>query len=143
MAKEFLDERVYLSENEIKYIATDKEYLDIWFSLTLNELMSDSQLEGLLSTIILLVEKLGGDEFRSNFVSRICYVFRNRKPLRVFLQKVYDNGYHGLYVRLMANAETEEFLSYGQIKADIKEGRLGEDAADDYLSFISLFLLIK
>lgn len=141
LAKEFLDERVYLSENEIKDIATDKEYLDIWFSLTLNELMSDSQLEGLLSTIILLVEKLGGDEFRSNFVSRICYVFRNRKPLRVFLQKVYDNGYHGLYVRLMANAETEEFLSYGQIKADIKEGRLGEDAADDYLSFISLFSL--
>ena len=41
----------------------------------------------------------------------------------------------------MANAETEEFLSYGQIKADIKEGRLGEDAADDYLSFISLFSL--
>ena len=72
LAKEFLDERVYLSENEIKDIATDKEYLDIWFSLTLNELMSDSQLEGLLSTIILLVEKLGGDEFRSNFVSRIC-----------------------------------------------------------------------
>lgn len=141
LANEFLYERVYLSENEIKEIVTDKEYYDIWFSLTLNELMSDSQLEGLLSTIILLVEKLGGDDFRSNFVSRICYVFRNRQPLRMFLQRVYDNGYHGLYVRLMANAETEKFLSYERIKDDIKEERLNEDAADNYLSFISLFSL--
>ena len=141
LAKEFLDKEVYLSENEIREIATDKEYHDMCFSLTLNELMSDAQLECLLSTIISLVDKLGGDEFRSSFVSRICYVFRNKKPLRAFLQKVYDNGYQGLYVRLMANAETEEFLSYGQIKADIKEGRLGDAAADDYLSFISLFSL--
>ena len=141
LAKEFLEEEVYLSVDEIKEIATDKDYHDIWFSLTLQELMNDSQLEGLLSIIILLVEKLGGDEFRSSFVSRICYVFRNRKPLRIFLQNVYEKGYHRLYVRLMANAETEGFLSYGQIKADIREGRLDEEAADDYLVFISLFTL--
>ena len=141
LVNEFLEERVYFSENELKEIVTDKEYHDIWFSLTLSELMSDDQLEGLLSTINLLVKKLGGDEFRSSFVSRICYVFRNRKPLRAFLQEVYDEGYHGLYVRLMANAETEGFLSYGQIKTDIKQGRLVEDAADNYLSFISLFSL--
>ena len=138
LAKEFLDKEIYLSEEEIKEITTDKEYLDTWFSLTLNDIMSDSQLEGLLLTIILLVEKLGGDEFRSKFVSRICYVSRTRKPLRIFLQRVYEKGYHGLYVRLMANAETDEFLSYGQIKADIKDGRLEENAADCYLEFVSL-----
>ena len=138
LAKEFLEEKIYLSTAEAKAIATDKEYHDIWFTLALDEIITDEQLEGLLNTLQVVVEECGGEGFKSSFVSRVCYVFRERPVLRTFLERLYAAGYRELYVRLMANSETEDFTSYDEIKCKIGDGRLGEEAAADYLDYVSL-----
>ena len=127
-----------MSVDEVKEIVFDKDYNDIWFSLALHEVMDDMQLAGMLAVFRGLVNEVG-NEFRSSFVSRICYVFRERVTLRDFLRELNDDGLYEIYVRLTANAETEDFLSYNRIRRDIRDGRLGEDAADVYLNFVSLY----
>jgi hypothetical protein len=85
-----------------------------------------------------LIKELGGDEFASSFVSRICYVFRERACLRAFLSRLYEDGYKNLYVRLLANGETDSWDSYNTIKNDIRNGRIEQSAADLYLATVSL-----
>lgn len=138
LAHEFLEKDIYLSVDEVREIVFDKDYNDIWFSLALHEIMNDEQLAGMLAVFRGLINEIG-NEFKSSFVSRICFVFRERVALRGFLQQLYDDGLFAIYVRLSANAETENYLSYSGIKRDIRDGRLGEDAADAYLSFVSLY----
>ena len=138
LARAFLDESVYLSKAEIKEIVTDKEYYDVWFSLALAEIITDEQLEGLLNTIRSLIAELEGDQFRSSFVSRICFVFREREPLRLFLKRLYYDGYATLYVVLLANSETVNLDSYVEINEMIQNDDLKDDAADQYLQFLSI-----
>ena len=133
-----MDENVYLSKAEIKEIVTDKEYYDVWFSLALAEIMTDEQLEGLLNTIRSLITELEGDKFRSSFVSRICFVFRERRPLRLFLRQLYFDGFVTLYVVLLANSETVNLDSYVELNKMIQNDYLKDDAADQYLQFISI-----
>ncbi|MBP3551968.1 MAG: metallophosphoesterase [Bacteroidaceae bacterium] len=137
LANEFLEERIYMSEQELKGIVTDKDYHDIWFTLALQEIITDKQLEDLLTTLRNVIENCGGEDFTSSFISRICYIFRESLTLRTFLQQIYDAGYRKLYVRLLANSETEGLLSYDEIKRKIKQKQLSIEAAEEYLAHAS------
>lgn len=137
LANEFLEKKVYTSEQELKAIVIDKDYHDIWFTLTLQEIITNKQLEELLTTLKNVIDNCGGEEFKSSFVSRICYVFRERTTLRVFLQQLYEAGYRDIYIRLLANSETESLLSYDEIRHKIKQGELDVEAAEGYLANVS------
>ena len=143
LAKKFLDENIYLSEQELKALVTDKDYHDMWFSLALQEIITDVQLEKLLRILKIIIDSCGGEELNSSFISRICFVFRERQPLRLFLQQLYESGYRGLYIRLLANSETESLMSYYEIKNKISLGELDDDFAAAYLNCVSIISYIQ
>ena len=64
LANEFLEERIYMSEQELKGIVTDKDYHDIWFTLALQEIITDKQLEDLLTTLRNVIENCGGEFYK-------------------------------------------------------------------------------
>ena len=138
LAHEFISDKIFLSIDEVREIVTDKEYTDVWFSLALFEIITEEELEGLLDVFRRLIKELGGDSFNSNFVFRICYVFRENEAINIFLTNVFQDGFHSLYVRLAANCETDSFNSYERVKIDIQQGRLDLDATDLYLRSLSL-----
>ncbi len=139
LVQEFIEDKIYSSYDEIREMVIDKEYVYISFSNFLEEKMTDDQLKKLLDILLQLINEQGGDDFKSNFVSRICYVFRENNTLRDFIQNVYRAGYHRLYVLLLSFCETESMLSYDQLKQDVKEGRLTEDEASCYIERVSPF----
>ena len=138
LAKEFLDDKVFLSVEELKYIVEDQDYNDIWFTQALYEIIDDVQLELMLEKLIVVIGECGGEKLLSSFISRLCFVFRERKPLRQFLQKLYDNGFKKLYVRFLANSETVDFISFDELKHKIDSGKLPIEANADYLTFVSI-----
>lgn len=138
LADEFIERRYYASEKEIREIVFDKEYHDIWFSQSLSEKMTDKLLTEMLKILFALVEQGGGDDFQSSFFFRICFVFRDRKPLADFIEEILKAGYKGLYVRLLATNETEQFYAYKKIQECVKEGKIGSGALTDYLMFVSI-----
>ena len=138
LAKEFLDDKVYLSVEELKHIVKDQDYNDIWFTHAILEIIDDEQLEQMLEKLIVAIVECGGEKLLSSFISRLCFVFRERKPLRKFLQKLYDNGFKKLYVRLLANSETLGFMSLDELKHKIASGELPIEANADYLTFVSI-----
>ena len=138
LAKEFLDDKVYLSVEELKHIVEDKDYNDIWFTQALLEIIDDGQLEQMLDKLIVVIGECGGEELLSSFMSRLCFVFRERKPLRQFLHKLFDNGFKRLYVRFLANSETMDFKSLDELKQKIVRRELPTEASTDYLTFVSI-----
>lgn len=137
LANEFLEKGIYMSEQELKTIVTDKDYHDLWFTSALHEIISNKQLEKLFIALKNVIENCGGDDFKSSFVLRICYIFRESLTLRTFLQQIYNAGYKDLYIRLLANSETESLLSYDEIKRKIKQNQLSVEAAEKYLAHVS------
>ncbi|MDO4160545.1 MAG: metallophosphoesterase [Prevotellaceae bacterium] len=138
LAKEFIDGGYYSSLDEIRHIVYDKDYYDLWFSWALSQTMQDAELKVLLDIFLKLITDGEGDEFNSNFVFKICYVFRDREPMKNFTDSLYTGGLKLLYVRMLAYCENEQFSSYLRIKEDICKGRLSKDAATLYLQCVSL-----
>lgn len=137
LAAEFLEKNIYMSEQELKAIVTDKDYHDIWFTLALKEIITDEQLGILLTSLKNVIVNCEGEVLTSSFVSRICYIFRESSALRSFLQQIYEIGYRDLYIKLLANSETESLLSYDEIKHKIQQGQLNIEEAEGYLAHVS------
>ena len=138
LAEEFVKERIYESKQEIKLIAEDKEYNDIWFSSALKELMDEEQVKTIMNIFMNLIREDGGDAYRSNFVFRFCYVFRESKCFALLLDEIQKCKYLDLYMRLLSHCETENYTSYSIMRKEMEEGRLGADAPVKYLNYVSV-----
>jgi hypothetical protein len=53
------------------------------------------------------------------------------------LQQIYEIGYRDLYIKLLANSETESLLSYDEIKHKIQQGQLNIEETEGYLAHVS------
>lgn len=139
LAKEFIDGGYYQDEEEVSLIVNDEQFLDMWFSLSLHEIMTIEQLDELLQIFLSIVEQSGKEDFRSAFMFRFCYVFRDTENVRNFFKKVIKIGYAGLYVRFLAHCETESFVSFEQLVESIKKGDLQENAIDVYVDNVTVY----
>ena len=138
MAEEFVKDRIYESRKEIKLLAEDKEYNDIWFSPALKEFMNEEQVKTIMDTFMSLIQEEGGDAYRSSFVFRFCFVFRESTSFDSLLNDILECGYLDLYMRLLAHCETENYTSYALMKKGMEEGRLGTDTPVKYLNYVSV-----
>lgn len=138
LAEEFVNNEIYKSKDEIQLIVKDEEYIDIWFSLALHERMNDEQIETIMNLFLDLICKTEGNAFRSNFVFRFCYVFRESRAFSEFLNQIMAAGYEDLYMRLLSHCETDAFNSYSIMKHKLIEGRLGREAPMLYLNYVSV-----
>lgn len=138
LAEEFVNENVYESKYEVQLIAEDPEYNDIWFSPALKEFMHEEQIKTIMDIFMSLICENGGDAFRSSFVFRFCYVFRESAAYVELMNKLLDSGYYDLYMRLLSHCETENYSSYITMRKMMEEGRLGKDAPVKYLCYVSV-----
>lgn len=138
LAKEFIEKGFYKSYEEIKQIAEDKEYFDIWFSSALYEIMTDEQVRDVLEICLKIIEDGGGDTFSSSFVFRLCYVFRMRNEVREFMRKILQKGYNNLFIKLLSHCETEQYDSYKIMKDTLAKGELEQCATVAYLEYVSV-----
>ena len=138
LAEEFVKDRIYESKKEIKLIAQDNEYNDVWFSPALKEFMSEEQVKTIMGFFMCLIYEDGGDAYRSSFVFRFCYVFRESKSFASLLDDILECEYLDLYMRLLAHCETENYTSYTLMRKKMKEGRLGNDTPVKYLNYVSV-----
>lgn len=139
LAKEFLDGGYYKNEEEVRLIVEDEQFLDIWFSPSLREIMTTEQQDDLLQIFLNIIEQSGKEDFRSGFMFRFCYDFRETEGVRNFFEKIIEIGYSGLYVRFLAHCETEGFASYDQLVETIKKGKLQEEAIDIYIDNVTIY----
>ena len=137
LAKEFVEEKIYESKQELLLITEDKEYNDIWFSPALKEFMSDEQVKIVMGVFLSLICEKGGDSYRSSFVFRFCYVFRDSIAFSELIDHILDYGFYDLYMRLISHCETENYSSYTIMRKKMEEGRLGKDAPAKYLNYVS------
>lgn len=137
LAEEFVKERIYESENEIKLIAEDKEYNDIWFSPALHDVMHDEQVKAVMEIFMGLIRG-GGDSYYSSFIFRFCYVFRESNAFALLLNQILDCGYFDFYMRLLSHCETENYTSYALMRKEMEEGRLGAAMPVKYLNYVSV-----
>ena len=138
LAKEFLDGGFYKNEEEVRLIVNDEPFLDMGFSLSLREIITVEQLDELLQNFLQIVEKSHKEDFRSGFMFRFCYDFRDKENVRKFFEKVNEIGFADLYVRLLAHCETEDFTSYNQLVDSLHKGHLKENAIDTYIDNVSI-----
>ena len=136
LAEEFINERIYTSKREVQLIADDKEYNDIWFSSALQELMNEDQVRTVMNIFLSLIRENGGDAYRSSFLFRFCYVFKESESFQLLLRKVLEWGYDDLFMRLLAHCETNEMTSYTYMKKLIEEGGLSNEAPVAYLNYV-------
>lgn len=138
LAEAFVKDGIYESIQEIKLIAEDKEYNDIWFSPALKDFMNEEQVKTLMGIFMNLIRENGGDAYRSSFVFRFCSVFRDNMAFDTLLDEILKSGYLDLYMRLLSHCETDNFTSYHTMRKEMEEGRLGTDAPVRYLNYVSL-----
>ena len=138
LAEEFVNGKYYESKQEIKLIAEDKEYNDIWFSFALKELMDEEQVKTIMNIFINLIREDGGDTYRSSFVFRFCYVFKESKFFALLLDEILKCQYLDLYMRLLSHCETENYTSYSIMRKEMEKGRLDADAPVKYLNYVSV-----
>lgn len=138
LAEAFVKDGIYESNQEIKLIAEDKEYNDIWFSPALKDFMNEEQVKTLMGIFMNLIRENGGEAYRSSFVFRFCYVFRECTAFNTFLAEILDSGYSDLYMRLLSHCETENYLSYTTMRKEIEKGRLSADSPVKYLNYVSV-----
>lgn len=138
LAEAFVKDGIYESIQEIKLIAEDKEYNDIWFSPALKDFMNEEQVKTLMGIFMNFIRENGGDAYRSSFVFRFCSVFRDNMAFDTLLDEILKSGYLDLYMRLLSHCETDNFTSYHTMRKEMEEGRLGTDAPVRYLNYVSL-----
>lgn len=138
LAKEFLDKGFYKDYNEVERIASDTDYLDMWFSQALFQIMNNEQIRELLSVFLRLIETGEKDIYRSNFMFRFCSVFKMNSEVRSFMREILDKGYQDLFMRLLSHCETESYDSYEEMKNLCEQGMLEPQAPTSYLVYVSV-----
>ena len=134
LADEFLDNALYLNNEEVNALLEDKEYIPIDFVMRLVEKATSEQLEGLFGTISSLVtNKI--DEFYSSFLGNLCSYSKGKKALELFLEGLRNTGRAFLYVSLMAGTEGNELIHFNKLVKEQKEGVLHLDFLPIYLRF--------
>lgn len=138
LAKEFIEGDFYKSYEEVSLIAEDKDFIDLYFSSGLHEIMNDEQINDILAIFLKLISDNGGDSFVSGFVFSFCSVFRTNERVRNFIDEIYNNGYHDLFLRLLAHCETAQFESYQTMRELYLKGDLEQNAPVSYLEYVSI-----
>lgn len=139
LAKEFIDGEYYRKEDEVAAIVFDDQFLDMWFSPSLRKIMTSEQLDEILSIFQNIVKQYDKDDFRSGFMFRFCYDFRDTDNVRRFFESIINDGYSGLYVRFLAHCETDDFASYKQLKDAIDKKLIQENSIDLYIDNVTLY----
>lgn len=139
LAKEFVDGRYYGEKEEVRLIVEDDEYLDMGFSMALRDVMSAEQVEKLLSIVLDIIFEREGNDFRSGFVFRFCYDFREHEAVKKFFAEIVASGREELYIRFLAHCETEQLSSLDQLIKDISDGVVEESGIDIYLGYVTAY----
>lgn len=139
LAKEFIDGGYYRNEEEVAAIVFDDQFLDMWFSPSLRIIMTSEQLDEVLNIFQHIVKQYGKNDFRSGFMFRFCYDFRDTDNVRRFFGSIIEDGYPELYVRFLAHCETDDFASYKQLKETIDNELIPDDSIDLFIDNVSLY----
>lgn len=136
LAQAFVDEHVFEKEKELKLLITDNGYIDFVFTKEVIKLLSDDELSVMLEHIWSYIVVNVAD-FHSPFVIKLCFEGRDRKPIIAFLDKLYSEGYHKLYISLASRCEYHGLYWYEHLSGLDKKGLLKVDFLSLYLSGIS------
>lgn len=136
LAKAFVEERVFENENEMRLLIADSEYLNPVFTIEVVKLMSDEELSLMLDRVWNYITS-NGTELHSPFVVKLCFESRDRKPTADFLEKLYSEGYHKLYIYIASRCEYHSLYWYNHLSELDKKGLLTVDFLSLYLNGIS------
>lgn len=136
VATEFLERQIYLNKKEINLLLKDDFYIDHCFFLKLEEQIKEDQLTCLFKGLLELLKEKPVDKL-SPFIGSICYVCRNRQSCKWFIRKLYNEGYHSLYVLLLTKCETTELDSIQELILKDKAGCFENDMLPLYLKNVS------
>lgn len=131
LVEKFIANGIYKDPNELKLILEDKDYVDNVFIILLKELAdADVQIE-LFATVNLCIEGLNGAIY-SSFLRQLCFIFRGTPAVDTLMESLFANGYHELYIRLMASTEDRELTHLLKLKSQYRH--------HEELDWLSLYL---
>lgn len=134
LAVDFLEQKIFLSSEEVAALLEDKEYIPVDFVKPMAEKASNEQLEYLFDTI-LNVLKTEPEGFYSPFLGNLSSYSKDRSPLKKFLDDLRNNDLEFLYISLMAGTEDDVLSHFHQLKSESKDDKLTFDFLPIYLRF--------
>lgn len=133
LAEKFIRDGIYRNEDEVRLILTDKEYVDYRFARAITEQLDRDQMTALLD-IMLKVVLAGNEDYHSPFLFTFCEEAKGRDEIQVFLDGLYKSGRLDMYVRVLAMTDDNELKNFYRVDAEMKSGKLPQDAMVCYLS---------
>lgn len=131
----FIDNKIYENPEILKRLLFNNDVHANYFAPVLNSIITNEQLAEIWSQIY---QQIGNDDelYDSTLLAYLLSSAKEKQSTEDFLEKLYLDGHHRLYIASMAKTETTE-LSRLSI---LKERYASKDFIADYLKNVNVYL---
>lgn len=131
----FIKDNIYTNYEILKRLLIDNELHTNYFVFVLKTIISDEQLTELWDAIYRQIED-NDNNCDSTFIACLVTSTMSQKPTEKFLEKLYVDGHHKLYIVSMARSETEDIYNLSILRKRYPT----KDFIHDYLKNINIYI---
>lgn len=145
LAEDFVSQKVYADENEVRLIDEDMEYMNYNFPREIVSKIDDEQLQVFINQFIAIYEEKGDDNV-GNFYYGVVGECKDREIKKYLLARLLDLKLYQLYARTLAIMEDEDLNNLNRLWTDISEGSIPAETLTTYINnarYLSEQTLVK